>query len=334
MPTLVELCSIKSSLSHVQIEILRNLSACLPFVADLSRANLRLYVPHSREGFWLAEDLQPCTVLSHGDVSDARMEERIVGETFRTGKPLAEWREAEMGTCGIRTYAVTDFSEKVIAVVVLSFQLVLPMEEYAQLMHGAALVLRHGGKADPAMYGRLGTEDGVLLADRFHRIVFADDIVRHIYRTLGMGSLVGRNLLDSQLRRCIDRETVDRKRPWEKEMQAGPRILRERRLDFAEGGNVLGHLVILSDITELRQREQEARIQEALMKRIEDLEDELEHLKDSLETRKLLDRAKGILMAAHNLTEVESYRRIQRYAMMKRLTIKEVAEAILRAEKK
>ena len=61
------------------------------------------------------------------------------------------------------------------------------------------------------------------------------------------------------------------------------------------------------------------------------LEQELDKLRDSLELRKTVDRAKGILMAAHKLSEQEAYRRIQRYAMTKRLTIKEVAEAIVRA---
>ena len=61
------------------------------------------------------------------------------------------------------------------------------------------------------------------------------------------------------------------------------------------------------------------------------MEQELDRLKDSLETRKIADRAKGILIAAHKLSEQEAYRRMQRYAMMKRLSMKEVAEAIVRA---
>ena len=61
------------------------------------------------------------------------------------------------------------------------------------------------------------------------------------------------------------------------------------------------------------------------------LEQELDKLKDSLELRKTIDRAKGILMAAHKLSEDEAYRRIQRYAMAKWVTIKEVAEAIVKA---
>lgn len=62
-----------------------------------------------------------------------------------------------------------------------------------------------------------------------------------------------------------------------------------------------------------------------------ELEKELEDVKGSLETRKILDRAKGILMDAYQLTEQEAYRRIQQYSMSKRKSIREVAEAIIDA---
>ena len=65
-----------------------------------------------------------------------------------------------------------------------------------------------------------------------------------------------------------------------------------------------------------------------------ELERELEDVKNSLETRKLLDRAKGILMATHQLGESEAYRRIQQYSMAKRKSIREVAEAIIDAADK
>lgn len=64
------------------------------------------------------------------------------------------------------------------------------------------------------------------------------------------------------------------------------------------------------------------------------LEDELFKVKDSLEMRKTLDRAKGILMDAHNISESEAFKRIQKYSMAKRKTIKEVAEAIIRSATK
>ncbi|WP_297968398.1 ANTAR domain-containing response regulator [uncultured Anaerovibrio sp.] len=64
---------------------------------------------------------------------------------------------------------------------------------------------------------------------------------------------------------------------------------------------------------------------------LQGLEDELFKVKDTLEMRKLLDRAKGILMDAHNISEAEAFKRIQKYSMAKRKTIKEVAEAIIRS---
>ena len=65
-----------------------------------------------------------------------------------------------------------------------------------------------------------------------------------------------------------------------------------------------------------------------------DLEKELEDIKNSLETRKILDRAKGILMDAYQLSETEAYRRIQQYSMNKRKSIREVAESIISAATK
>ena len=59
------------------------------------------------------------------------------------------------------------------------------------------------------------------------------------------------------------------------------------------------------------------------------LADEVAVLHDRLETRKVIDRAKGILMKALNLTEPEAFSWIQRAAMDRRITMKEVAEAVI-----
>ena len=56
---------------------------------------------------------------------------------------------------------------------------------------------------------------------------------------------------------------------------------------------------------------------------------EVADLHERLETRKLIDRAKGILMAALNLSEPEAFSWIQRAAMDRRLSMKEVALAVI-----
>ena len=64
-------------------------------------------------------------------------------------------------------------------------------------------------------------------------------------------------------------------------------------------------------------------------KQMKSLEAEVADLHDRLETRKVIDRAKGILMKALNLSEPEAFSWIQRAAMDRRITMKEVSEAVI-----
>ncbi len=61
------------------------------------------------------------------------------------------------------------------------------------------------------------------------------------------------------------------------------------------------------------------------------LEREVGNLKDALETRKVIERAKGVLMETHGLRESEAFHRIRKTSMDARKSMKEVAEAILLA---
>lgn len=62
---------------------------------------------------------------------------------------------------------------------------------------------------------------------------------------------------------------------------------------------------------------------------IEALEDEISDLAERLETRKVLDRAKGILNNTMGLPEPEAFRWIQKASMDRRLTMKEVAQTVI-----
>jgi AmiR/NasT family two-component response regulator len=60
-----------------------------------------------------------------------------------------------------------------------------------------------------------------------------------------------------------------------------------------------------------------------------ELEKEVDNLQDQLETRKLVDRAKGILMDSQGLTEAAAFRRIQKMSMNTRKSMREIAQAII-----
>jgi response regulator NasT len=58
------------------------------------------------------------------------------------------------------------------------------------------------------------------------------------------------------------------------------------------------------------------------------LEAEVDDLAERLESRKALDRAKGVLMAK-GMTEPEAFKRLQKLAMDRRMSLKQVSEAII-----
>jgi response regulator NasT len=61
------------------------------------------------------------------------------------------------------------------------------------------------------------------------------------------------------------------------------------------------------------------------------LQDELDRTKTALEERKVIDRAKGILMKAKNLTEEEAYTLLRKTAMNEKKKIVEIAQSVITA---
>lgn len=62
---------------------------------------------------------------------------------------------------------------------------------------------------------------------------------------------------------------------------------------------------------------------------LESLEEELADMTDRFETRKRVDRAKGLLMKNMGMTEPEAFRWIQKTSMDRRLSMREVADAVI-----
>lgn len=61
------------------------------------------------------------------------------------------------------------------------------------------------------------------------------------------------------------------------------------------------------------------------------LENEIKELREVLETRKLIERAKGILMETLRISEAEAFKRMQKQSMNKRVSMRRVAEALILA---
>ena len=64
---------------------------------------------------------------------------------------------------------------------------------------------------------------------------------------------------------------------------------------------------------------------------VEELKEKIDDLKETIENRKIIEKAKGVLMNKGRLSESDAYREMQKMAMDKRKTLRQVADGILKA---
>lgn len=97
-------------------------------------------------------------------------------------------------------------------------------------------------------------------------------------------------------------------------------------VEAAKEAGVIGYLV-----KPFREADLGPAIEVALSRfeEFEAIESQVSDLKETLETRKVVERAKGLLMDTQGLREAEAFRRIQKLSMNTRKPMKEIAEAIL-----
>jgi response regulator NasT len=189
--------------------------------------------------------------------------------------------------------------------------------------------------------------------DQSLRIIVADDepdmqqYFRKILPRLGHQVLAvagnGRELVELCRRLQPDLVVTDIKMPDMDGIEAATQLYRERPVPFilvsayhdpetirrAEAEHILGYLVKpikqadLGPVIALAWRRFE---------QFEALRQEAADLRQALQDRKMIERAKGILMKQARLDEPESFRRLQKLASDKNLKLVEVARIILTAD--
>lgn len=97
-------------------------------------------------------------------------------------------------------------------------------------------------------------------------------------------------------------------------------------IDKATDSGVLGYLVKPVSPTNLFPAIEVAIAQ---FKRQQEMNKQLDQMNEEIETRKGVERAKGLLMELYHIPEEEAYRRLQQYSMKKRISLKSVAEAVI-----
>ncbi|MGZ4445507.1 MAG: sensor histidine kinase [Nocardioides sp.] len=354
MPSLTDLVRSHTDLDDEDVAWVQLLQADWQIIADLSFADLVLWLPDREgRGFWAGAQMRPTTgptayvddvvgtfvPVGRRPMLDAAYAQ---GRLVRDGDP--EWRDdvpVRVETIPVRR------AGRVIAVVARNTNLLgvrTPSRlelSYLQTAADLTQMIAHGyfpapgQRSDHADSPRVG--DGFLRVDAAGRVVYASPNALSVYRRLGLGGdLAGLSLAD------LTRELVPpRRRPDEETLSAvlGGRAHRDTELGTDGDGGVslivraiplrpqgdhIGALVLVRDVTELRRRDRELVTKDATIREIH------HRVKNNLQTVAALLRlqARRIDSEAARMALEEAVRRVGSIAIVHETLSQAVEEQV------
>ncbi len=273
-----KICREYTRLTAVQQEYLQRLIVVLPFAADLAHARARLYLPvKDGKSFVIAAQTWPHTVILTADGSHPgdvvrRLEEPLISRALKEDKLVKGKREWNYGSMMDMAVLPIHGGSLLPALGALCFETTLEItrsEGYYRLFHAVRALLQNVRRIkDPAMVRPMTASDGIVITDEYNRITFVTTGAQRVLRAFGIGSPIGMHIYDHEFTQYVTEETQVTRRPWEREIKAGNIVLNVRHLPVKEGGRLLCRVVILSDLTELRKKDREIKVQSAIIREI------------------------------------------------------------------
>lgn len=279
MGILLDLCREKTALTQQQIAYLRRLGIYFDLAADLAHAYVSVYVKAGADALAIVAQARPHTSFSRYEPNALgsclrQAEEPLVWQTFAACLPIRGKREWGLGALlDMYTFPICDADGACIAVASFEANPVeIRIESYAYLLETACMLLGSAcmsdAAADPEMYRPLSASDGVVIADRQHKIRFVNTAALRIYKVLGIGEAVGLHLFDRRVTMHVVKETTVHSHPYEKEIEVGNLILLQRSIPIYQDGEHRRTVLVISDVTELRKKEKELLIKSAVIQEI------------------------------------------------------------------
>lgn len=286
----------RSSLGANDKEFLARIERNLPITADLSRADLLMYVRAGREFVCVSQgrphSMAPIYPHDVAGTTLAASEAAQFERAFASGRSSTEEvdRWGDRAPMVRQLHPVRGPDQDVIAVLSIETNLIEHARHQRRQVHfrRALAALQTAAMRQELMgVGDLipfGEQDGIILVDAQRRIRYLSGIATNIYRKLGyMDQLVGQHVEyletgDDELvnrslaeMRCFREEARAQDREWVRQTlpipPAGDRWERLRSLlrPPESGDNVLGIFLMVHDETEMRRRERELQVKSAII---------------------------------------------------------------------
>ncbi|WP_432925877.1 sensor histidine kinase [Microbispora sp. CA-135349] len=296
MPTLSDLVSRHTALDPSDLDWIHSLVSDWQLLADLSFADLILWVPGQGGTRWVAvAQMRPTTgpTVYHDDV---------VGVSIAMGeRPLIDVAWAEHRICRegdpdwssgvpVREETIPVRRGKggpIIGVIQRSTNLSSARTPsrleltYLQSASDLAQMVAEGrfpfAEEEPILVRSPRVGDGLLRLDKAGRVTYASPNALSAYRRLGLhADLVGADLGKTTADLCYSDEPINEdlmvvasgRAPRETEVENGGTVVQLRAIPLIVAGGRIGALVLIRDVTELRRRERELLTKDATIREI------------------------------------------------------------------
>ncbi|MEV7808336.1 PAS domain-containing sensor histidine kinase [Microbispora sp. NPDC088329] len=296
MPTLSDLVSRHTALDPADLDWIHSLVSDWQLLADLSFADLILWVPGQGGTRWVAvAQMRPTTgpTVYHDDV---------VGVSIAMGeRPLIDVAWAEHRICRegdpdwssgvpVREETIPVRRGKggpIIGVIQRSTNLSSARTPsrleltYLQSASDLAQMVAEGrfpfAEEEPILVRSPRVGDGLLRLDKAGRVTYASPNALSAYRRLGLhADLVGADLGKTTADLCYSDEPINEdlmvvasgRAPRETEVENGGTVVQLRAIPLIVAGGRIGALVLIRDVTELRRRERELLTKDATIREI------------------------------------------------------------------
>lgn len=275
MGVVADLCRKITALESNQISILESKCAFLQLASDLAHAQATVYTKARSDQFLvIVAQARPNTtyIKSKPSLLGATVqasEEPLVWRTIMTGAAIAGQREWALGLVAeMQTLPIHDDQGQIIAVVSFETGGVEVAAGQPILTETAHMLLNMDYIEPDSLYRHLSARDGIIIVSDMGEIIHANAAASSIYSILGVGRIVGRRIYDRQISLRIAQKAALEGRPFEEEVEQGQLVLVQRAIPILTDRQTVRTVVITADVTELKKKEKELLIKQAVIQEI------------------------------------------------------------------
>ncbi|HBS58161.1 MAG TPA: histidine kinase [Firmicutes bacterium] len=275
-----DICAKITELEHEQIDVLEQIADHLQPVADVAHADLTIYCQASDKNFLVVvAQAKPYTIHAANErmwlgQTVAAVEEPLVLKTLQKGDNIMGVREMDVGTEPLEqeTFPVMDRRGQVIAAVSMERNRIQYRQDRSEVLSETVKrfihTLTHEKIYREISFLPITARDGIVIVDERGVIIFANAVASSIYKLLGVGRLLGHKVTDRHVNDRFVVKAFGKKEYLEQEFVYGDYILFKRAIPLLSYGRPERIILIVSDVTEVRKKEKELLIKQAVIQEI------------------------------------------------------------------